>query len=287
VIIIRSELNLNSIGIYVNSERDADYRTALIVAEFLTSHGIQVFLTGDGTALSSRVLGLKTSQIGDVGCVVTLGGDGTLLRAARTAALSGTPIIGINLGNMGYLTDAGADNAFESLERLLAGEYTLEKRAMLAADIEMGAGTGTAFALNDVYVSRSGASRALMLKVEINGVHMDTYQADGILVSTPTGSTAYNLSAGGPVIKPDLDVLAITPVCPHALHLRSAVVASADVITVQVLTLGGALFMDGMDAGNINIGGKVRIRRSDYTATIIKTQNKSFYDILRDKMNWA
>jgi len=263
---MRKELNFNLIGIYSNKERDSGHKMASEAAKFLTSRGINARLADDDAITA------------DMDCIITFGGDGTLLRAAKKAALNGTPIMGINLGRMGYLTDAGADDAFGALNRLLSGEYILEKRIMLEA--------GKSIALNDALVSHSGLPKALLLRVEINGEHMDTYQADGILVSTPTGSTAYNLSAGGPVIKPDVEVLAITPVCPHALHLRSAVVAPSDEITVQVLSTGGALFMDGVNAGEIETGGKIKIQRSKYYTTIIKTQKKGFYDILRDKMNW-
>jgi len=146
-------------------------------------------------------------------------------------------------------------------------------------------------ALNEAFVGRCGPPKALTLRVEINGEHMDTYQADGIIVSTPTGSTAYNLSAGGPVIKPDMDILTITPVCPHALHVRSAVVSADDDICVKVLPSGqsspdGTLFMDGVDCGEIPIGGHIFIKRADLYTTIIKTQTKSFYAVLREKMNW-
>lgn len=279
----RNELIFNTMGIHINTERDTGYRFASDISGFLTSRGISVKLIGDGEALAARCLDLPKARIDEVRCVVVLGGDGTLLRAARAAAMSGTPVMGINLGRLGYLTDVSADGAVSSLERLLAGEYTLEKRMMLAADME----TGAAYALNDVFVSRSGPTRPIMLRVEINGEHMDTYQADGVLVSTPTGSTAYNLSAGGPVIKPDIDILAITPVCPHALHVRPAVVSSADVITVTVLSQGGAIYLDGIGAGGISQNGQVSIRRSEYFTTIIKTQNKGFYDILREKMTWS
>jgi NAD+ kinase len=263
-----NELKLKTIGIYSNSERDSGLRIASEVAEFLTAHGADA-LNYDGEA--------------PVDCVISLGGDGTFLRAARLAALTNTPVMGINLGRLGFLTDACAGGVTQSLKCLLSGEYILEKRLML----ESGAGTERTVALNDALVSHSGSPKALMLKVDINGEHMDTFLADGILVSTPTGSTAYSLAAGGPVIKPGAEALAITPVCPHALHARSSVVASCDVITVRVISNGGALFMDGINSGEIGIGGQVEIRRSNMYTTIIKTQNKGFYGILREKMSWS
>jgi NAD+ kinase len=144
---------------------------------------------------------------------------------------------------------------------------------------------GGALALNDAFVGRSGPPKLLTLKVEINGEHMDTYQADGVLVATPTGSTAYNLSAGGPVIKPDADILAITPVCPHALHARGAVISAADEVAVSVLSHDGVeLFMDGEPAAKLPQGERVIIKRSIYNTTIIKTTGSSFYGILRQKM---
>jgi len=280
---IPHDLRIKSVGLYVNSASDADYRHSAAVSGFLSRRGVDVRLIGDGTALQSGALGLAEARAGGVDCVVTLGGDGSLLRAARLAAPSATPVMGINLGRLGYLTDTGFDGYEASLGRLLDGGFTLERRIMLTAETD-----GKPFiALNEAFVSRSGPARTMTLRVEINGDHMDTYQADGVLVSTPTGSTAYNLSAGGPVIKPDAELLAITPVCPHALHVRSSVISASDVVTVHVLSALGELFMDGSDAAAITRGGFVDIRRSPYYTTIVKTRNKGFYDILREKMNWS
>ena len=274
-----------SIGLYSNSLRDEGYRYAEKAAWLLRSRGIEPLLVGDEEALHAKALDLKTARTADVDCIVTLGGDGTLLQAAKEAALSGIPVMGINLGHLGYLTDAASDDWEDALTRLLAGKCTTEKRIMLEADVE--GQKGRALALNDAFVSYSGAIKLLTLKVEINGEHMDTYQADGILVSTPTGSTAYNLSAGGPVIKPDMDIFAITPVCPHALHVRSAVVSANDIVTIRVLSqVGGALHLDGINAAHIPKDGCVNIRRSPHHAKIIKTRPKGFYTTLREKMNW-
>lgn len=272
-----------AIGIYVNGQRDEGYRRTIDAIKFLRSRGMEPLLLGDGDTLKKGSLDLPVGAPGDVDCVVVLGGDGTLLNVAHMPKFYKIPLMGINFGNIGYLTDAPAEQANEALARLLAGEYTLDKRIMLEADL----GKQRPTALNDAFVCYSGAMRILTIKVEINGELMDSYRADGILISTPTGSTAYNLSAGGPIIKPDMDILAVTPVCPHALHVRSAVISGSDVVTIHVLSEGGGtLFMDGLTKFDIPQNGHVHIRRASHYATIIQTRKRGFYDVLREKL-WA
>lgn len=270
---------ISTIGLYINGLRDPGYVKAAEIAAFLKGWGRGVYVCGGG---GYPELGLEKTAVGNVDCLVVLGGDGTLLKAANTAAFTGTPLLGVNMGRLGYLTDAGAADAIPALERLLTGEFSVERRIMLEASVD---GKDCRLALNDAMAGREGSPKLLSFKVDINGENMDTYQADGVLVATPTGSTAYNLSAGGPIIKPDADILTITPICPHSLHVRSAVISAQDTVSVTVLSEAkAALFMDGEQTTALAAGDTVTIRRSDYVTNVIKTTKQGFYDILRKKM---
>ena len=163
--------------------------------------------------------------------LIVLGGDGTILRAARKAVGYELPILGVNIGTLGYLADVERNDAYEAIEKILDYDYKIEKRMMLEAAIEGDNGVREKFSvLNEVVVSSSVFSKMIEIKTEVNGDFLDSYRADGIIVATPTGSTAYNLSAGGPILKPDTELTAITYVCPHALFSRPFVVSGNDVI---------------------------------------------------------
>lgn len=217
----------------------------------------------------------------DADFIIVLGGDGTLLNVAREAARRGTPVMGINLGTLGFLTDVERQDAEAAIEKVLSGNYRLEKRMMLEAGIE--GREETHVALNDFCITRGVFSKIVSFSVTINQDHIDTFKGDGVIVATPTGSTAYNLSAGGPILKPDAQMVAITPICPHTLHARSTVVSAADVVRVE-LASPCLLSVDGQRGIPLEEGEAVVMRRAPYDAWIIKTQEHGFYDILRSKL---
>lgn len=219
--------------------------------------------------------------------VVVLGGDGTILRVARRAAIYNKPLMGINIGTLGYLADCERNNAKEAIKNAIEGNYKIEERMMLEASIERGcSGRDNNIALNEVYITNSVFSRIIKLGLEINDDYISSYRADGIIVATPTGSTAYNLSAGGPILKPDTHLMAITHVCPHTLTSRPFVVSGDDTVKVRVESSSGnvVLNMDGQESIPLVIGDVVTIRRSEYVTKTIRTTQLSFYDILRSKM---
>lgn len=219
--------------------------------------------------------------------VVVLGGDGTILRVARRAAVYNAPILGINIGTLGYLADCEKTDARQAIKNAIEGNYKTEERMMLEAFIERGCnGHDANIALNEIYVTNAMFSRVIKLGLEINDDYINSYRADGIIVSTPTGSTAYNLSAGGPILKPDTKLMAITHVCPHSLTSRPFVVSGDDVIKIRIESSYGnaVLNMDGQESIPLVNGDVVTIRKSDYVTKTIRTTEMSFYDILRNKM---
>jgi len=219
--------------------------------------------------------------------LICLGGDGTMLKTAGGAALHDIPLIGINLGNMGYLTDATRSEAVKSLDKVLRGNYKLEKRMMLNADLSLYGLPRVNLALNEVYISKGVHSKMILIKLWINDEFIDSYRCDGVIVSTPTGSTAYNLSAGGPILKPDANMIAITPVCSHALYTRPFVISADDEVRIQIDETdetGVFAHMDGKKVVDLKPNDKLKITRAEYNTTIIKTSDSGFYDILRQKM---
>jgi len=279
-------------GIITNLNKDIDATYTAEIAGWLTEQGVEVALAG---GIENKLNIYKTMGIDEFyswcDFVVVLGGDGTILRAARAASLYDVPVFGINLGTLGYLTDVERGEAFSALGKVISGDYKTEKRMMIEAEIS-GPGyngkTERLIALNDICVLRGAVSKVISLDLKVNDIFMDTYRADGIIVATPTGSTAYNLSAGGPILKPDIELIAITPVCPHKIYSRSSVVSAEDVVSLEIGECHGGepiLSLDGQESVNLEKGQIVKIYKSRAYTTLIRTNNLGFYDILRRKFH--
>lgn len=218
---------------------------------------------------------------------VVLGGDGTILSVAKRACIYDTPILGINLGTLGYLADVEKQDSVKALKKLISGNFTIEKRMMLEAFVEgKKIENNKGLALNDVCINSGFFSRMIEIGVKVNGFFMNSCRADGIIVSSPTGSTAYNLSAGGPILKPDTKLIAITNVCPHALYMRPYVISGNDTVDifVQAGEKGVFLMLDGQKIFELKKECHITVKKSDYYTKIVKTTELSFYDILRRKM---
>ena len=220
--------------------------------------------------------------------LISLGGDGTLLGVGRRAAKYGTPILGINLGNLGFLTAEEKDHAQYAIDKVLQGKYTIEKRMMLEASVyaEPKRIEGLV-ALNDVCITRGFSSKILEFHIFVNTEYVDTLRADGVIICTPTGTTAYNLSAGGPILKADAEIIAITPICPHTLTSRSIIVSADDKVTIKVCNRAEEDFVintDGQCSMSLKRKNIVQVKKSPYFATIIKTHHLGFYDVLRQKL---
>lgn len=217
-----------------------------------------------------------TDRIPDADVIITLGGDGTMLRASHDAAFFNIPILGINLGTLGFLTDVEKEHGFEAIEKVLSGNYKTEKRLML--DITTPSQPPT-IALNDVAIGSHG--RLKKYTIYVNGQALDSIRADGIVVATPTGATAYNLSAGGPLLMPGGDMMVITPICPHSLSSRPLVVGGGD--TIQIKPHHQQPMAIAVDGQDINESPTITIKKSTLYTTIIKTHDSNFYDTLRRK----
>jgi len=261
---------MKKIAFFTNTDRD--------VENSLTT-SLQKFIIESGHTLT------KGSEEPDF--AVVLGGDGTMLTAAAQYAYSSVPILGINLGKLGYLTDAEVKNAQTSLKKLLDDNYEIEDRLMLEVEVD-NCTDRPLLALNDVVVHRGQNPRPIRIWLGINNEYVDEFTADGVIVATPTGSTAYNLSAGGPLLKPDAKIMAITPVCPHLLGGRPVVVSATDEILIRIDNLpqttiandGQPISSDTLRADCVTI----KIKASKHTTKIMRTNNMNFYETFRAKL---
>ena len=224
-------------------------------------------------------------------CILVIGGDGTILAAARMLVGSNIPLLGINLGTLGFLADVNLADLSKTLDLLLQDQYQVENRIMLTAEVyKQGEKAATYIALNDFNINRFGASRVIGLKVGINGSVIDRYRADGVIVCTPTGSTGYNLSAGGPIINPTCENFVITPICPHSLTARSIVLAKEDIVTVEVEQIRSnikeeaIISFDGREGLSLFPGDQVKIYKSQEVTPFIKATEVSFVQILKEKL---
>ena len=224
-------------------------------------------------------------------CILVIGGDGTILAAARMLVGNTIPLLGINLGTLGFLADVNLAALSKTLYLLLKDQYQVENRIMLTAEVyKQGEKAATYIALNDFNINRCGASRVIGLKVGINDSTIDCYRADGVIVCTPTGSTGYNLSAGGPIINPTCKNFVITPICPHSLTARSIVLAKEDVVTVEVEQIRSnikeeaIISFDGREGLSIVPGDQVKIYKSQEVTPFIKATEVSFVQILKEKL---
>lgn len=281
---------MKTIVLVPNTARDAGYR---YTKEFIAAIGgraavrmaKQYSMVGGGVEyVEEQELFLRA----DV--AVALGGDGTILAAAGEVSRYDVPVLGINLGHLGFLAEIEPPHMQFAAERLLAGEYTVEERFMLRAEVLRGGERVRTFhALNDIVVSRASFSHLLGLRTLVGAHLLDSFVADGVILSTPTGSTAYSLSAGGPILDPALEAILVTPVCPHTMHTRPMVLPLPGGVAVE-LEDGhdeGEAFVsaDGQQGMRLHAGDKVCAARSEYTTKLVKISDKTFYDTIRQKLN--
>jgi NAD+ kinase len=220
-------------------------------------------------------------------CVIALGGDGTLLSVARRAAATGIPILGVNLGNLGFLTEVEPVNVEKALEALVRGDYVIEERTMVKATVmRTGRSVASLVGLNDVVISKGAFARIISLDIFVNDEYYTTFPADGIIISSPTGSTAYSLSAGGPLISPSIDVMLVTPICPHTLFSRSLVIAGDDSVRVVVEAPHEevAATVDGQVGFKVESHDEIIVERAPQVTRFVRLQAKSFYGTMRERL---
>lgn len=223
----------------------------------------------------------------DIDCILVLGGDGTLIRAARELPSGDVPMLGINMGTLGYLTEVEVSDLEKSIDQLMAGDVYVEKRMLLQGHVQDQVPN---LALNDIVLTRFGKVRVIQFRIYVNGELLNTYRADGVIVSTPTGSTAYNLSAGGPIVAPTASLIVITPICSHALNTSSIVLSAEDEIVLEVCEgrdgdmEEAVVSFDGVEDIIVHTGDRIQIRKAEATVKLIKLSKISFLEIMRKKM---
>jgi len=222
--------------------------------------------------------------------IIVLGGDGTLLSVGRIFASSGTPILSVNLGFMGFLTEVRLSDLYATLESWCNNCHTLDARAMLHSELWRDGGRHSAYeAVNDIVVTKGDIARMGDFTVELDGRKVASFRADGVIVSTPTGSTAYSLAANGPILTPDVDAMVITPICPHLLTLRPIVVRGDACVSVRTEAIPhvALLTVDGQRAVELKEGDEVRCQRSRHTVNLVRLADGGFFDALRNKLSWG
>src|SRR6476620_9425969 len=225
-----------------------------------------------------------------VDLILVLGGDGTMIATARMLGDSEVPVIGVNYGGLGYLAEFRIEELFTALESIVAGDYKLEKRVMLAVELRRGDEVVTKNrVLNDVVMNKSALARIIHIETYLNDQFVNSFRADGLIVSTPTGSTAYNLSAGGPIIFPTMNAVVITPICPFTLSNRPIVVPDDAVIELHLKTdqEDVSLTLDGQVGFPLKVADRVVIRKSQTTFNLVQPANRNYFDVLRDKLRWG
>lgn len=276
-----------------NHLKDADLKVATMVREELyrCEPGVEVVIEENIEERSSGRITAETE------CIIVLGGDGTMIRAANDIVGLGIPLIGINLGTVGYLTEIEQNHIPDAMRRLVSDDYHMEERMMLAGVIDCkGAGTEAAgieeiSALNDVVLTRHGDFQIIGYRVSVNGKYLNDFYADGMILSTPTGSSGYNLSAGGSIVEPKARLIVLTPVCPHTMSTRSIILSPEDKIEIEVLPPRGekpveveACF-DGTGQGILHPGDRVTVFRSSQVTKMIKLSDVGFLEVLHKKLS--
>ncbi len=282
---------LKKVGVYAKKNHPDVEQLALMICDRLKKDSIEVMLEDSLAELIGQVNGHAGEEIpAQVDLVIVLGGDGTLISVARQVGEQNVPILGINLGRLGFLTEITQDELPEMLERVIRGDYEVSDRMMLDAIIHRdGKEVGRYTVLNDVVINKGALARIIDMETFVDGRHLSTYKADGLIVSTPTGSTGYNLAAGGPIIFPEINSLVISPICPHMLTNRPIMVWSRSVIEIKVKFEDDVVFFtaDGQVGRKLLPGDVVEVRRSEARTRLVTSPSKDYFEILRTKLSWG
>ena len=278
--------------VITNKSKDKDFYIAKDIKKYLEDRDKTCVIATDYGQDDTREFSTDISEIPpDTQGVIVLGGDGTMLQAANDLARCDLPILGVNLGNLGFLTDIDKKQLYPALHQLIEDNYTLEKRMLIDGKYVNEKGdTVSNLALNDVVINKGHCYHLVCVKVYINGKLLDIYIADGIIVSSPTGSTGYNLSAGGPVMVPSMKAMIITPICPHSLNNRSLVVSAEDEIVLEIGNTRenghdeGILIMDGMVQRTLYTGESIKIKQAMDHIKLIKLNGMNFFDVFHNKL---
>jgi NAD+ kinase len=289
--------SIKRIGIVLKPHQPDALKTMCELAAWLTERKIS--LVGGPEIERERIqenTGCAVEQVETeklaaiVDLVLVLGGDGTMIAAARTMGETEVPVLGVNYGGLGYLAEFRIEELYTALESILDGNYRLDQRVMLDVELQRGDAPATRNrVLNDIVINKSALARIIEIEAHLNRQFVNSFRADGLIVSTPTGSTAYNLSAGGPVIFPSMNAVVITPICPFTLSNRPIVVPDDAVIELCLKTDREevALTLDGQVGFPLQVEDRVTIRKSQTTFNIVQPTNRNYFEVLRDKLRWG
>jgi NAD+ kinase len=275
-------------GVILHAERDEAASTARALVQTLVDRGVDVWaLDGDDSRIGVKGINAAPELPDDLDLVFVFGGDGTLLRAAEAVGRSGVPLLGINFGHLGFLSELERSDLDDGLKRLLDNGFTVEERLVLEAEVDHGGRVETLRALNDIIVAKVTTGRAVRLGVSLGGEPLVSWAADGVIVATPTGSTAYSFSAGGPVVSPHIDCIIVTPVSPHGLFARSVIVPPDEDVELLLHGTGDAasLSADGLPAIKLSPGAHVRIRAAKDRIRLAKLRPRPFWRLVREKFH--
>jgi NAD+ kinase len=279
---------IRTVGLVVKRNRPRAARLAARVATMLRRRGIRVLADAEGFAAGAPPRD-KAGLARECDLIVVLGGDGTLLSIARHTDGS-VPILGINMGELGFLTEVTEAEALPMLARVLSGRFDLDRRMRLVASLERGGRTiGRFRALNDVVVSNGSLARIVGFSVSVDGLALASYRADGLIVATPTGSTAYSLSAGGPVVEPTMQALIVSPISPHTLSNRPVVLRPEAVVRIAVAERenDAILTIDGQESMALAGRDVICVRRGRASVSLVRSPDRTYYDVLRAKLGWG
>ena len=278
--------------VIANSTREGALTTAGFIRDYLENLGIACVVDAGTPRLDRDGYTYREQVSPQVDCIIVLGGDGTLLQAAVDLAELDIPFLGINMGTLGFLTEVNKDGIKSALEKLIREEFTIEKRMMLLGrSYEAENVKDETRALNDIVITRRGSLQIINFNIYVNGQLLHRFHGDGVIVATPTGSTGYSLSAGGPSVEPKAELILLTPICPHSMHNRSIVLSSKDRVTVEIEssrdgeTQEVEAIFDGCHKVLLRTGEKIEIRKSKKTTGIVKLSQVSFLEVLHRKLS--
>jgi NAD+ kinase len=284
-------MSIKKIGIIANIAKESSFDDVLRFAKWLLKQGIESYFEEEIARKISGNMGIDINNLASqADLLVVFGGDGTILRTARAVKEFHVPIVGINLGGFGYLTEINLNEMYTAFDFILSGDYQTETRMML--DVELNHDNGTSIegtVLNDVVINRGNLSRIVQLETMVDDRYLTTFKADGLIVSTPTGSTAYSLSAGGPIVFPQQDSIIMNPICPHTLTNRPLILPEGSKIKIVLWTKehGATITLDGQVSFTLVSGEAMTIKKSKHATTLVSSPHRDYLEILRTKLGWG
>jgi NAD+ kinase len=282
-------MRVSRVVIVINPSKAHSRRTAEALKSLLTRHGVKQEWREALTPSPRLFPKLKDLRRTDADLIIACGGDGTLLQAAHRSRGSGVPILGVNIGYLGFITSVPGTKVKSAMRRILAADFVISRRTALDIEVETDGAHAQGWALNDVVIARGANPHLIALNARIGARRLTRYRCDGLVIATPTGSTAYSLSAGGPIVSPECNVLTVTPICPHSLTNRPVVINATEQVELRLGrgSGGGTVQADGMDIAHVASNSIVRVRASADAVPIAFLPEINYYDILGEKLGWT